>query len=224
MRPTRDLLRRRLFVARKRAELLAHIQNTFHQYNLPRPVNGRMTSAPHRQRIAACFKDSAVRRNIEADLQLCEFYDPLIQDLEKTIEQLARYHDAHSLMLLRTIPGIGKILGLTILYEIETIERFPRVQDFSSYPLLVKAEKSSAGKRLGTSGAKIGSAHLQWAFSEAAVCFLHRNPQRLQYIKRLRRRYGKGKSLSILAAKLGRATYYMLKQQRAFDRNRLFKD
>jgi len=224
MRPTRDLLRRRLYFARKRAELLAHIQNTFHQYNLPRPANGRMISASHRQSIAACFNDSAVRRNVVADLQLCEFYDPLIKDLEKTIEQLARYHDPHSLLLLRTIPGIGKILGLTILYEIQTIERFPRVQDFSSYSRLVKAEKSSAGKRLGTTGAKIGSAHLKWAFSEAAVCFLHRNPQGLQYIKRLRRRYGKGKSLSILAAKLGRATYFMLKQQRAFDMNRFFRD
>jgi transposase len=110
------------------------------------------------------------------------------------------------------------------LTEIQTIDRFPSVQDFSSYSRLVKAEKSSAGKRLGTSGAKIGSAHLKWAFSEAAVCFLHRNPQGMHYMKRLRRRYRKGKALSILAAKLGRATYYMLKQQRAFDMNRFFKD
>jgi transposase len=210
MRPTRDLLRRRLSFSRRRAELLTHIQNTFHQYSLPPPPRGRMIHASHRQKIADCFQDQAIRRSIEADLQLCEFYDPLIRDLEKTIERLARGHDPHSLFLLRTLPGIGQILGLTRLYEIQTIDRLSRVQDFSSYCRLVKAEKRSAGKRLGTTGAKIGNVHLKWAFSEAAVCFLHRNPQRQHYLKRIRRRYGKGKSLSILAAKLGRATYYML--------------
>lgn len=224
MRPTRDLLRRRLFFARKRAELLTHIQNTFHQYNLPRPAEGRMTSPEHRRNLATCFDDPAVCRSVEADLQLCAFYDPLIKDLERTIERHAHNHDPQSLMLLHTIPGVGRILGLTVLYEIHTIDRFPRVQDFSSYSRLVKAEKNSAGKRLGTSGAKIGSAHLKWAFSEAAVCFLHRNPRGQHYIKRLRRRYGKGKALSILAAKLGRATFYMLKQRRAFDMNRFFAD
>jgi transposase len=96
--------------------------------------------------------------------------------------------------------GVGDILALTILYEIDTIERFPRVQDFSSYCRLVKPEQRSAGKKLGTSGGKIGSAHLKWAFSEAAVCFLHNNPRGQAYIKRLRKRYGRGKALSIRRA------------------------
>jgi len=224
MRPTRDLLRRRLFFARKRAELLTHIRNTFHQYNLPRPPAGRRIQAAHGPKLVARVPEAAVRRSLEADLQLCQFYDPLIRDLEKTIEHLAHHHAPQSLARLRTIPGIGRILGLTLLYEIETIERFPTVQDFSSYCRLVKPEKSSAGKRLGTSGARIGNAHLKWAFSEAAVCFLHANPRGQNYRKRLRRRHGKGKSLSILAAKLGRATYFMLKQQRPFDMDRFLRD
>lgn len=69
----------------------------------------------------------------------------------------------------------------------------------------VGRRNSRAGKRLGTSGARIGNAHLRWAYSEAAVCFLHNNPRGKQQIKRLRERYGKGKALSILATKLGRA-------------------
>jgi transposase len=221
MRPTRDLLRRRLFFTRKRSELLTHIQNTFHQYNLAIPP-GALSSKARRATLPACFADPAVRLSVEADLQVCAVYDELIRDLERKIEHQARAHDRSTLLLLRTIPGVGKILALTILYEMHTVDRFPRVQDFSSYCRLVKAPKESAGKRLGTSGAKIGSAHLKWAFSEAAVGFLHCNPRGQAHIKRLRRRYGKGKALSILAARLGRSTYFMLKQKRAFDMDRFF--
>jgi len=221
MRATRDLLRRRLFFTRKRSELLSHVRNTFHQYNLPAP-RGTLLTKKSREPIPARFDDPIVRTSVEADLELCAAYDGIIRTLEKTVDQQAASHDAHSLHILRTTPGIGKILGLTVLYEIHTIDRFPRVQNFSSYARLVKAPKESAGKRLGTGGAKIGNAHLKWAYSEVAVCFLHNNPRGKQHIKRLRRRYGKGKALSILAAKLGRATYFMLKQKRAFDMDRFF--
>jgi transposase len=147
-------------------------------------------------------------------------YDTLIKDLEKKIEQQARLDEPMSLVLLHSIPGVGEILALTLLYEIHAIARFARVQDFSSYCRLVKPEHNSAGKRVGSGGAKIGNAHLKWAFSEAAVCFLHRNPRGQGMIKRLRKRNGPGKALSILAARLGRATYFMLKNERPFDMER----
>ena len=66
------------------------------------------------------------------------------------------------------MPGIGKVLALTILYEVEDIRRFKRVQQFCSYARLVKGQKVSAGKRLGTMGSKMGNRHLKWAFSEAS--------------------------------------------------------
>ena len=105
---------------------------------------------------------------------------------------------------------------MTILYEIHDIARFERVQNFASYARLVKCEKSSSGKRLGTGGAKIGNVHLKWAFSEAAVLFLRENPQAQRYIERLRKKHGKAKALSILAHKLGRAVYFMMKNQKPF--------
>jgi len=104
-----------------------------------------LKSAKHRAELPACFPDPVVRTTIEADLQLCNVYDALIRDLEKKIEHEARDHQPTTLLLLRTIPGVGPILALTILYEIHCIERFARVQDFSSYCRLVKPEHSSAG-------------------------------------------------------------------------------
>jgi len=61
--------------------------------------------------------------------------------------QTAKQHEAHTLYLLQTVPGIGKILSLVRLYAIHDIGRFPRVQDFASYARLVKCSKESAGKR-----------------------------------------------------------------------------
>lgn len=68
-------------------------------------------------------------------------------------------HDQDNFYLLRSVPGIGKVLAMTILYEIHDIARFPRVQDFSSYARLIRPGKESAGKRTGGGGgAKIGNA------------------------------------------------------------------
>ncbi len=114
----------------------------------------------------------------------------------------------------------SKILALTILYEIHDIRRFERVQDFLSYSRLVKCDPSSAGKKLGTGGAKIGNAHLKWAFSEAAALFLCNNPAGQKHLRRLAGKHGKGKALSILAAKLGRAVYFILSKERVFDMKR----
>jgi transposase len=216
MRATRDLLRRRMHLARKRGELLAHVQNTNSQYNRP-AIGKKIAYKANRDGVAERFADPAVQKSIEVDLALITYYDELLRDVELTIIKTAKHHDAQTLYLLQTVPGIGKILSLVLLYEIHDIARFPRVQDFASYCRLVKCARESAGKRSGTSGAKIGNAHLKWAFSEAAVLFLRDNPAAQQLLARLEKKHSKGKALTILAHKLARAVYYMLKRQTAFD-------
>jgi transposase len=216
MRATRDLLRRRMHLARKRGQLLAHVQNTNSQYNLP-AIGKKIAYKANRDGVAERFADPAVQKSIEIDLALIGYYDDLLRDVELTIVKTAKHHDANTLYLLHTVPGIGKILSLVLLYEIHEIERFPRVQDFASYCRLVKCAKESAGKRSGTSGTKIGNAHLKWAFSEAAVLFLRDNPAGQKFLTRLEKKHSKGKALTILAHKLARAVYYMLKRQTAFD-------
>jgi transposase len=216
MRATRDLLRRRTHLMRKRSELLSHVQNTNSQYNLPE-IGKKIAYKANRDGVAERFDDPAVQKTIAVDLALLSYYDELLKDLELSLLKTAKHHDANTLYLLQTIPGVGKILRLVLLYEIHQIERFPRVQEFASYCRLVKCSKESGGKRLGTSGKKIGNAHLKWAFSEAATLFLRNNPQGQKLLARLEKKHDKGKALSILAHTLGRAVYYMLKRQVAFD-------
>jgi transposase len=216
MRATRDLLRRRMHLMRTRAELLAHLQNTHSQYHLPE-IGQKLAYKGNRDGVAERFLEPAVQKSIEVDLALIDHDDRLLSDVELTIVQTAKQHNAQALYRLPSVPGIGKILRLVLLYEIHEITRFPRVQDFVSYCRLVKCAKESAGKRYGTSGKKIGNAYLQWAFSEAAVLFLRHNAQGQKFLARLEKKHAKGQALTILAHKLARAVSYMLARDTVFE-------
>jgi transposase len=177
MRGTRDLMRRRIHLMRKRSELLAHVHNTNSQYNLPE-IKKNLRYAFSRAGIAERFADPCVQKSIELDLNLIDFYDKQLSTVEWHILQHARSCDQHSLILLRTVPGIGEILSLVILYEIHTIERFPTVQDFASYSRLIKCKKESAGKSYGTTGRKIGNAYLKWPSVKPPCSFCAKTPMR----------------------------------------------
>jgi len=219
MRSTRDLLRRRMHLMRQRAELLGHVQLTNQQYNLPE-IGKKIAYRSNRSGVAERFADPVVASNVEFDLKRITFYDDLLNQIELEIVRHAKQHDANTFQLLDTIPGVGKILALVMLYEIHDIKRFPTVQDFASYCRVIKPKKESAGKVYGSSGGKIGNAFLKWAFSEAAVGFLRNNPPGQAYLARLEKKHGKAKALTALAHKLARAVYYMLRRKEAFDMKR----
>ena len=180
-------------------------------------IGKKIAYKANREGVAARFADPAVQKTIEVDLDLITYYDPMLSNLELFILKTAKHHDAQPLYLLPTVPGIGKILSLVLLYEMHQIDRFSRVQDLASYGRLVKCAKESGGKRLGTAGNKMGNAHLKWAFSEAATLFLRGNEPGQKYLAQLEKKHDKGKALSILAHKLARAVYFMLKRQTALN-------
>ena len=220
MRATRDLLRRRMYFKHKRSELLAHIQNTKYQYNLP-DFKKNIAYKSNRGDIAEHFPDPSVKKSIECDLELLESYEKTITPLELFITNQAKGHNANDLYLLQTIPGVGKILALVFLYEIHDINRFPTVQNFASYARLIKPQRESAGKiSPGGGKKKIGNAYLKWAFSEAAILLLRQSDKVKEYHLKLKNKHGKPKALAILAHRLGRTTYYILKNKQAFDMNK----
>ena len=216
MRATRDLLRRRTHMVRKRAQLYAHIHNTAIQYNLPE-LGVHLPTESNRKDVDKHFPDPQVRKIIQIDLAMIDAYDDVLKALEWDIEKTARRHDWHSLLLLRSIHGVGQILALVMLYEIHDINRFESVQDFASYCRLVKCSHESAGKKRGIGGTKIGNAHLKWAFSEAAMFFIRYNAPAKKLLEKLTKVHGKGKAIGIIAHKLARAIYYMLKNNVPFN-------
>jgi transposase len=216
LRSTRDLLRRRMYFKRKRAELLAHIQNTKSQYNLPGFAKSISYKA-NRKNVVSHFADASVQQMIACDVSLIDHYDALLQGVELYILKHAKVHRPQDLFLLQTIPGVGEILSLVILYEIHDISRFEKVQHFTSYSRLIRPTKESAGKIKSSGGKKMGNAFLKWAFSEAVLLLIRESEAVKELHSHLKNRYGKARALAILSHKLGRAVYYMLKNKEAFN-------
>jgi Transposase IS116/IS110/IS902 family len=203
-------------LARKRGELLAPVQKTNSQYNLP-ALGKKIAYQTNRAGVAERLADPVVQKSLEVDLALLTSYDALWRDVELTIVTTAKHHDAHTLSLLQTVPGIGKILSRVRLYEIPQSDRFPRGQACAAYCRLGKGAKESAGKRFGTAGTKIGNAPLKGAFSEAAVLCRRDHPAGHKCLTRLEKKQRKGMAWTILAHQLARAVYLMFKNKRAFD-------
>jgi hypothetical protein len=184
-------------------------RNTNSQYNLP-AIGKKIAYKANRDGIAERFSDPAVQKSIEVDRARISYSDRLLHDVELTLVNTAKPHDAHPVYRLQSVPGSGKILRLVRLYEIHDIARFPRGQDFVSYCRLVNCAKASAGKRYGPSGTQIGHAYVQWAFSEAAVLFLRDHPAGQKSLARLEKKQGQGQAFTVLAQQLARAVYDML--------------
>ena len=221
MRQTRDLLRRRTFFVRQRAQLLAHVQNTNSQYNLP-PIPQKLSFAGNRDEdeLAGRFAHDSTQASIRADLRLTAAYDEQIRTLELHLTRHAKVDDPVTYQLLRTVPGIGPVLALILLYEIHDIGRFPEPGNFLSYARLVRCEHESAGKKKGFGGKKIGNGHLRWALGEAACLMLRCHEPAKQWLARQQKKGSKARALGILAAKLGRTVYHLWRKQVAFDARR----
>jgi len=223
-RPLRALLRQRLCYVWRRTELLNRVQS--HQLAHNRPsirCTTRYNRDPWEQLILARESHPLRQLALQNDMALIRHYDERIQSLEAKLLSLAKEHSARDFTLLLSVPGIGENLGLTILHEVGDIQRFPTVKDFLSYCRLVKGTVASAGKIKGLRGAKLGNPYLRWAFGEAAVIAKRDHKVVGPLCQSLEARLGgnKFKANTVVAIKLARAVYYMLKNHTVFDSQRL---
>jgi hypothetical protein len=155
MRATRDLLRRRMHLMRKRSELLSPVQHTNSQSNLPE-IGTTIAYKANRGGVAERCADAAVPKNIEVDLALITYDDALLRDLKLSIIQTAKQHEAHPLSRLQTVPGLGTSLSLVRLDELHDMPRVPRVR--TSSPLVARSRvrkkpRVSAGAPLARTSA-----------------------------------------------------------------------
>lgn len=134
-----------MYLVRRCSELVAHIQNAKTQYNLP-GFTKRLARKYNHAGVAEQFENPEVRKSVEVDLAVIASLNQILNQLEWHIEKTAEQHDYHTLYLLRSIPGVGLILALVMLYEIQDVKRFPSVQDFSSYARLINRPKNQTAK------------------------------------------------------------------------------
>ncbi len=222
-RPLRALLRQRIYYVWRRSELLARIYS--HQ------LAHNRTPAKQTRRVRDSWEEQLLKAEnhplrqiaLKNDMAMIRAFDHQIFQLEEELQRQTKQVACREYALLQTVPGIGENLGLTILHEIGDINRFPTVKDFVSYCRLVKGTVASAGKIKGLRGAKLGNPYLRWAFGEAAVI-----AKRDHYLigplsQRLEAQMNgnKFKANTIVAIKLARAAYFMLKNRTVFDPERL---
>ena len=220
-RAIRDLLRRRIGMVRKRAQLLSHIKILAHQDNNSLGAV-KLLHKIHRKNLPDRFDEKFQRLNCESDLFLIDGYDKAINKVESEIRGAVRIRRPKEMSIISSIPGIGKILTLVILLEIDDINRFPTVQKFASYARLVKCSHESAGKMLSGGGHKIGNAYLKWAFSEAACLLIRSSARAKKFMQRAEKKHKKSKALTLLSHRIGKSVYFMLKKERVFDEARCF--
>ena len=131
MRATRDVLRQRCHLARKRAELFAHMHNTNRQDNLP-AIGKRLATKSNREDGADHFPDPRVHKTIEVEVSLIDHSDPLLNEVEGYLTRRAKAHEVQTFARLQSVPGIGEILALVLLSELHDMHRFPRGHEFVS--------------------------------------------------------------------------------------------
>ncbi len=218
-RATRDLLRRRFMLVRQAVQLMLAIQSSFSR------STGKRLSANALRRIApseleALFPDVSTRYGVLLQYKLWLTLQEQITNLEQWVRKdLARPGD---LMRLRSVPGIGPILGMTIALETGPIERFASVGDYASYCRMVESVRLSNGKKKGRGNRKSGNRYLCWAYMEAANYATRFNPQIKRWYERKKGNKHRVVAIKAVAHKLARACYHLLRDGTEFDPKRAF--
>ena len=162
----------------------------------------------------------ALKVTLQLSMSTVRVLSEKIKHLEKYVESQVELRDDYRGLL--KVPGIGKILGLTIMLEIGDINRFKKVGHFTSYCRCANAERFSNGKKKDSNNRKNGNKYLSWALVEAAHHASCHYPAIQRFYQRKQARKNTILATKATAAKLSKAIYFMLKNQTEFEVKRAF--
>lgn len=213
-RPLRDLLRKRSHLVSLRSSLLISLQNIItRNCGQKMKTNDIKRLKENRvQPLLADNEDLSMAGQVSKDS--IDFLTRQIRAIETFVEKKVELKGAYR--KLETIPGIGKILGLTIMLETGQIERFEKVGNFASYCRVVSSKWTSNDKPKGKGNKKNGNKYLSWAFSEAAELARRFDDKARAYYNRKLRKSNLMVAHAALAHKLARAAYYVIRDQVPF--------
>jgi transposase len=157
---------------------------------------------------------------IKANLAMLQCADGQIDLLEKAVINRVKLRPEFD--LLKTVPGIGLILALTIMLETGDIDRFPTVGDYASYCRCVGSKKISNGKKKGSGNTKNGNKYLAWAYVEAANYAVRFSAKIKSFYQRKKAKTNGISAIKAVAHKVCQACYYIMKDQVAFDVTKAF--
>ena len=218
-RPVRDLLRKRSQLVRQRTTNLLSIQNLLTR-NTGSSLSAKRIKGLDVQQVDELLANADLALAVKANLSVMSSADEQVQRLEQTVTQRVKLRPQFS--FLKTVPGIGEILALTIMLETGDIGRFPSVGNYASYCRCVGSQKISNGKKKGKGNTKNGNKYLAWAFVEAAHFAIRFNSQIKSFDQRKKAKTKVVVAIKAVAHKLCRACYYIMRDQVPFDVTKAF--
>ncbi|KKL68662.1 hypothetical protein LCGC14_2122730 [marine sediment metagenome] len=218
-RSARDLMRRRSFLVRKRTSFILAMRGAF-ECRTGMRVNSNDLKKWKAEDVRVYVEDPMAAFGITCLLEPMHALSAQIKKIEKAA--LSRGRLRPEFVPLETVWGIGKILALTIMYEVGDVARFRKVGNFTSYCRLVNTARLSAGKRKGSGNRKNGNPYLSWAFSEAAHHAVRHHPKAQKYFQRKRAKTNGIIAIRALAHKLARASYHVMRDHVDFDPEKAF--
>ena len=218
-RSVRDLLRRRMAFVQQRVEHKLSLMSLFERVFGVRVANDKIINENYD--IDENDMDPCVKFHIDSLIRAIEGLTSIIVDIEDKVLSMTKDDPAYD--NLSTIPGVGKILSMTIILETGDISRFKKVANYTSYCRCTDAKRTSNGKVKGKNLSKCGNKYLSWAFSEAASGCI----RSCEEARRFRDRKLKGKDQKVLAnrslaTKLCKAAFYIVRDQTPFSVEKCF--
>jgi len=218
-RPVRDLLRKRSQMVRQRTTNLLSIQNLVTR-NTGSSLSAKRVKGLDVQQVDELLPNGDLALALKANLSVMCSADEQTEILERTVTERVKLRPQFS--FLKTVPGIGQILALTIMLETGDIGRFSSVGNFASYCRCVGSQKISNGKKKGKGNTKNGNKYLAWAFVEAAHFAIQFNSRIKSFYQRKKAKTKGVVAIKAVAHKLCRACYYIMRDRVAFDVTKAF--
>ena len=218
-RAVRDLLRKRSQLVHHRTAHLLSIQNLVTR-NTGSSISANRIKALDDPQVDELLPNEDLALAVKANLAVMCTADKQTQILERTVTERVKLRPQFS--FLKTVPGIGQILALTIMLETGDIRRFPSVGNYASYCRCVGSQKISNGKRKGSGNTKNGNKYLAWAFIEAANFAVRYQPRIKSFYQKKKAKSHGVLAIKAVAHKLCRACYYIIKDRVVFDVTKAF--
>ena len=218
-RPIRDLMRRRILFVKQRTTQLLSLQSMITR-NIGKRFPGSSIARFTEKFVEKIFESQDLIFTAKAQVATIRFLEERIKAIETEI--LAKVSLQKEFQMLLTIPGVGDILGLTIMLEVGDIGRFSQVGDYSSYCRCVESKRISNGKKKGKNNSKNGNRYLAWAYVEAANFSRRYCQQAQRFFQRKSAKTNPILATKALSNKLARASYYMMRDHVPYDVAKLF--
>lgn len=218
-RPVRDLLRRRLLLVGQRTAHILSFQN------LVARECGEQISSNNIQKLWPAevedrFDDQRLVLMGQTNIEMIRFLTKQIHAIENRVLAEAKLKPEYEKLL--TVPGIGKILALTIMLETGDVSRFSKVGNYTSYCRCVKSSRLSNNKKKGENNRKNGNRYLCWAYVEAANFIRRYCPEAKAWHQRKAAKSKPVVATKALASKICKACYFIIKDQEDFDLKKIF--